>query len=204
MISYFSDGFRDILVDPYTYEGQPLLWVCLGISLVTLFAMFCYRNLSQKFPSNFIAFFIFTLSFSFLVAGCCAVCYDLFDNGGLIVLSASLLTLAITLALTLYAWTTKKDFTLCGAALWIVAVTLLMMSILSIFFYEIILQLFICSVVIVAYGFYLIYDTQLIMGGKAHGLSIDDYILGAMIIYIDIMILFLRILRILMILCGNK
>lgn len=121
MISYFSDGFRDILVDPYTYEGQPLLWVCLGISLVTLFAMFCYRNLSQKvsndsfqFPSNFIAFFIFTLSFSFLVAGCCAVCYDLFDNGGLIVLSASLLTLAITLALTLYAWTTKKDFTLCG------------------------------------------------------------------------------------------
>lgn len=46
-----------------------------------------------------------------------------------------------------------------GAALWIVAVTLLMMSILSIFFYEIILQLFICSVVIVAYGFYLIYDT---------------------------------------------
>ena len=47
------------------------------------------------------------------------------------------------------------------------------------------------------YGIYIIYDTKLIMGGNNFGLELDDYILGAMLIYIDIIILFLRILRIL-------
>ena len=47
------------------------------------------------------------------------------------------------------------------------------------------------------YGYYLIYDTQLIMGGKTHSLSLDDYILGAMMIYLDIIIMFLEILKLL-------
>jgi len=47
------------------------------------------------------------------------------------------------------------------------------------------------------YGFYLIYDVQLIAGGERFSLSLDDYIIGALVIYIDIIVLFLRILRIL-------
>jgi FtsH-binding integral membrane protein len=35
-------------------------------------------------------------------------------NGGELVLAAALLTLAVTLALTLYAFTTKTDFTMMG------------------------------------------------------------------------------------------
>ncbi|CAD8126130.1 unnamed protein product [Paramecium sonneborni] len=38
----------------------------------------------------------------------------------------------------------------------------------------------------------------------SHQLSIDDYVIGTMFIYIDIIILFLRILQILMILFGKK
>ena len=51
-----------------------------------------------------------------------------------------------------------------------------------------------------AFGFYLIVDTQMIMGGKSIELSIDEYILAAMLLYIDIIQIFLYILRIL----GNS
>lgn len=47
------------------------------------------------------------------------------------------------------------------------------------------------TVSIILYGFYLIYDTQLIIGGRHSELEIDDYIIGALIIYIDIIVLFL-------------
>lgn len=47
------------------------------------------------------------------------------------------------------------------------------------------------------FGIYLIYDTQLIVGGKSHELSVDDYIVGALNLYIDIISIFLDILSIL-------
>ena len=47
------------------------------------------------------------------------------------------------------------------------------------------------------YAFYLIVDTQLIMGGRRNELTLDNYILGAMLLYIDIIQLFLNLLRIL-------
>jgi len=56
----------------------------------------------------------------------------------------------------------------------------------------------------VLYGFYLIYDTQILIGGKKKELSMDDYILGAMLLYMDIIALFLRILKILNKLQGEE
>lgn len=47
------------------------------------------------------------------------------------------------------------------------------------------------------FGIYLIVDTQLIMGGKQVELAIDEYILAAMMLYIDIIQIFLYILRLL-------
>ena len=47
------------------------------------------------------------------------------------------------------------------------------------------------------FGLYLIYDTQLIMGGsgKAAQYSIDDYIMAAVNMYIDVIQIFIEILR---------
>ena len=49
----------------------------------------------------------------------------------------------------------------------------------------------------VIYSIYLLVDTQLVMGGRHKQLQMDDYILGATIIYVDIISLFLKILQIL-------
>lgn len=49
----------------------------------------------------------------------------------------------------------------------------------------------------VVYSIYILVDTHLIMGGKNKELSLDDYVLGSIILYVDIISLFLKILQIL-------
>ena len=51
------------------------------------------------------------------------------------------------------------------------------------------------AIMVIIYGLYVIYDTQLIAGGGQHELSMDDYVIGAMILYVDIMMMFLELLR---------
>lgn len=50
------------------------------------------------------------------------------------------------------------------------------------------------------YSIYLLIDTQLVLGGKNLELTLDNYIMGAAILYIDIIQIFLQLLKIL----GDK
>jgi len=52
----------------------------------------------------------------------------------------------------------------------------------------------------ILFGIYLIYDTQLILGGKYDQLDLEDYILGALLLYSDIIGLFIQLLQ----LFGNS
>lgn len=113
---------------------------------------------------------------------------------------AALLTSAIVIALTLYACTTDSDFTECGAFLFMLSIGFLVAGIMSIFWKNRILQIIISYCGALLCGIYIIYDTQLIMGKHANFLTVDDYILAAMMLYIDIIQLFIYILRIL----GDK
>jgi FtsH-binding integral membrane protein len=49
----------------------------------------------------------------------------------------------------------------------------------------------------IVYMIYLLIDIQLVMGGKRNGLTLDNYVMGAMMIYVDIVSLFLKLLKIL-------
>ena len=75
------------------------------------------------------------------------------------VLIAALSTLAMTLALTLYAFTTDRDFTMCGGTLFILACALLIFAILIMFTDIYILYVIYNCLGIILYGFYLVYDT---------------------------------------------
>merc|ERR1712224_335650 len=59
------------------------------------------------------------------------------------------------------------------------------------------------AICVVLFSIYLIYDTQMIVGAanpfgfgtpKQHSLTVDDYILGAFQLYLDIILLFLHLL----------
>mmetsp|Transcript_22957 Transcript_22957/g.19920 ORF Transcript_22957/g.19920 Transcript_22957/m.19920 type:complete len:101 (-) Transcript_22957:123-425(-) len=98
---------------------------------------------------------------------------------GDLVLWAAFLTLAMTVGLTIYAAVTKSDFTTMGPALFVWALALFFFAILLLFTNNKVLHIIFCVLAIGVYGTYLVFDTQLIMGGKRFKLSIDDYIIAA-------------------------
>ena len=54
-----------------------------------------------------------------------------------------------------------------------------------------------CFLSAIMFGIYLVADTQMIIGKGRYEINDDDYILGALILYMDMIQLFLYILKIL-------
>ena len=102
----------------------------------------------------------------------------------------------IVCGLTIYACFTKRDMTLMGGFLFILSLILLFLGIIGIFFTSYFYQMLINSIGALLMSLYLIYDTQLVLGDKKELISVDDYIMGALMIYLDIINLFLYILKI--------
>ena len=174
----------------FQQKNPGLLYAALIVNFITMIAVFCCGNLAKIVPTNYILLSIFTLTEAYMVSAICTV-YD-----PTTVIIASAMTTAMTISLTIYACTTKTDITMYGGALFIAGCGLFLVCIFGFLFQNLIFQIIICVFCICLYGLYLIYDTQLIVGGeRMYKLSLDDYIIGAIIIYIDIVVLFLRILQ---------
>jgi FtsH-binding integral membrane protein len=79
-----------------------------------------------------------------------------------------------------------------------IGVTFMIFSLFS-FMFGPTMRLIYCGIGVIVFGMYLVFDTQYIVGGQNRKYSInkDDYIMGAMILYIDIINLFIFILDLL-------
>ena len=74
--------------------------------------------------------------------------------------------------------------------------------ILGIFIADIVLwRLVVCTLVICLLSIYIVWDTQMIVGGKgkhqAHQFDLDDYVIAAILLYSDIIQVFLCVLQLL-------
>lgn len=112
-------------------------------------------------------------------------------------LIALVMTAGIVVSLTVYAFRTKTDFTICGGMLFMVLMVVFLGSFLALFVRSKVLEIGIAAVSVLLFGVYLIYDTQLVVGRHENKLSVDDYIIGALSLYIDIIQIFLEVLKIL-------
>jgi len=173
-----------------------VLGVCFFISISIIIAMACVRPLRVNFPINFVLLAIFTISESITVGQACML-YDGED-----VMIALGITALLVIFLTAFAFQTKIDFTLCRGVLAAVFFVFfffgLGIAILPLFGVNIaILHLVYSAIGVLIFSVYLIYDTQMMMGGN-HKFSIspEEYIFAAIAIYLDILNLFLHILKI--------
>lgn len=170
--------------------GNILLFTSFSFFFLFLILV-CCRNLSRTVPYNY----IFLLMITLCEAVSCAIissCYSF-----QIVAIALILTIVTTLTITFYACTTKTDFSYSRVILLISLSQLFMVGFVSLIFQIRILYTLYTFLSTIMLGFYLVYDTQLIMGKFGYGYSVDDYIFAAMEIYMDIIRLFLMILRLL-------
>jgi len=160
------------------------------VALITSVALGFSETLSRTVPLNYILLGIFTLAESYTV-GFIAGQYHR-D----VVLTAMYLTAGVVAALAIYAVKSKTEISYFGGlvvlgTLGIGALTFLNWFTIFGLFYSLI---FVGSAVMS--GLYFIYDVKLLMGQDRFKLSLDDYIKGAMHLYIDIVRIFLNILQI--------
>lgn len=90
--------------------------------------------------------------------------------------------------LSVYAIFTKEDFTTKWGIIIVLCLAMLSLGIFSLFAWSPFLDNLYCCLGVILFGIYLVIDTQMIIGGKNRRLqlSMDDYVVGALILYIDI------------------
>ncbi|EEC14454.1 NMDA receptor glutamate-binding chain, putative, partial [Ixodes scapularis] len=87
------------------------------------------------------------------------------------------------------------DFTSCAGFLFIAVWILLLFGILTIFTYNTILNTVYSALGALLFMAFLAFDTQMIMGGRKLELSPEEHIFAALQLYMDVVQLFLFILR---------
>lgn len=179
----------------YMYFIRTNFWfviVAIVVGMISMYALVCYPDLARSVPTNYILLAIFTVSEAFLVSAITTFFTPIS------VLYASCLTAAIVIGLTIYAFKTETDFTYMGGMLFVILSGFIMAGLLGMFFQSRTFDLIMAYIGACIFGVYLIYDTQLLIGGegRAASYSIDDYILAAINIYLDVINIFLEILKI--------
>ena len=110
------------------------------------------------------------------------------------------MTIGITTILTLFACQTRYDFTGLGPYLICFLFGLLIIGLINMFLINSILVTIQAGLGALVFSFYIIYDTQLIVGGKnrQYSFDVDDYVLAVISLYLDIINLFIYILQLCM------
>lgn len=187
LLPFYSTGAKNFFLNN--------AWIAIAAAIIA-FALscllICVKSVARSVPTNYLLLLAFTLLEAYTVAFCCATVKD-----GLVVLAAAAMTAGIVVSLTVYAVFTKTDFTACGGVLSVLGGAFMIFALFS-FMYGPTMNLIYCIIGVIVFGIYLVFDTQYIVGGKnrKHHINRDDYIIGAMLLYLDIINIFLYILEI--------
>ncbi|XP_068937069.1 protein lifeguard 4 isoform X2 [Petaurus breviceps papuanus] len=163
-------------------KSPALMFISLLGSFGLILALVLYRH---KHPVNLYLLFGFTLLESLTVA-VAVTFYDVY-----VVLQAFMLTTAVFLGLTLYTLQSKRDFSKLGAGLFAVLMILLLSGFLRFFYNNELVEVIFSAVGALLFCGFIIYDTHLLL----HKVSPEEYILASINVYLDIINLFLHLLR---------
>jgi len=167
-------------------------WLVLSSVITTavlFFVLSCCESVSRRYPSNYIVLFLLT---AFM--GLCVGLLSVRHSWQSVVLALGM-TVVIFAFMTIFAWTTKTDFTGCGPYLFaalvvmlvygLVVVSIVAMSGVDVRWLTMLYNL----IGVVIFTFYIVYDTQLIIGqrgGHKTQFGIDDYVFATLSLYVDV------------------
>ena len=160
----------------------------LILGLISLIALSCNKSLSRKVPTNYTLLFVITFAESlglevFLrVYNLDAILVSVFVTG---------FTVALMGGIAMYS---KVEFMSSRFFAYLIFGHLAFLVFNLFFFrFEHVVFSFVSAFVTCAY---VVVDIQVIMGDHSRKLSVDDYVMGALMLYLDIIILFKRIVEI--------
>jgi FtsH-binding integral membrane protein len=173
--------------------GYSLMFPTVILLLIMTCMLSCYQDTLRSRPYSYIYLSVFTLLMSYIV-GYTGIAYKLNT-----LLLSGISTLSIFSGLSIYAIQTKYDYTDKGGYLLAGLFGLIVLSLFVSFTNYNTLNIVYAVGGSVLFSFYIVYDTQLIVGGEHKKITFhtDDYVLAAISLYLDVINLFLMILRLL-------
>lgn len=173
--------------------GSTILLPCMLLYLILSCLPICNHDIVRKCPGSGIYLVLFTFTMTYIV-GYIGLAYSLST-----LLLAGLSTIGIFSGLTLYAVQTRCDYTDKGGYLIGALVGFILFGFFISFTQYQFTSIIYASMGSVIFSFYIVYDTQLIVGGnhKKIVFHTDDYALAAVSLYVDIINLFLMIVELL-------
>ncbi|XP_061186683.1 protein lifeguard 4-like [Saccostrea echinata] len=168
-----------------TYIVQTNHWLVFGgliSSLALAVALQAYKN---ETPTNYMLLAAFT-GVEACMVGTVVTFYQVAS-----VIDAFLLTMLVTVCLTAYTFQSKMDFDRFGAGMFSLFGILMSALFMQLFFPTAAMDRLISVGLAVLYCMYIIYDTGLIM----ERLTPDEYIIAPAILYLDMVALFMRLLK---------
>ena len=176
----------------YARQNPWMMWIAFIPILICMIIFACCHEVRRKSPGNLVCLGIFTIAEGFMM-GCIISVYEVSE-----VMMAIGITIVVVFGLTIFALQTKFDFTAMGGVLIMAVLCLMMFGLFAVFFpYNLIVNIVYASIGAFIFGVYIVFDTQLMMGGKhKYALDPEEYIFASLNLYLDIINLFLFILQI--------
>ncbi|CAG9110937.1 hypothetical protein JYU34_011136 [Plutella xylostella] len=171
-------------VQLFIHQNDWMLLVAFVLTMITLFALIAKRRDS---PANLYLLAAFTAVQSYTIG----VVVSFYDTA--IVLQALALTFTVVFSLTLYTLNTKRDFSFIGYGIFAGLSVLIVGGLIQLFVQSSAFEVALSFTGAVLFSLFLVFDTQQMMST----LSPEEYILATINLYMDILNLFLYILRIL-------
>ncbi|XP_062841601.1 glutamate receptor, ionotropic, N-methyl D-aspartate-associated protein 1b (glutamate binding) [Trichomycterus rosablanca] len=165
-------------------------YVSYVVFLVPLIAISCCGDFRRKHPWNLVALSVLTLSMSYMTG----VIASFYDTDAVIM--AVGITVVVCFTVVIFSLQSKYDFTSCAGVLFVCVIVLFIFGILCIFIRNKILHIVYASLGALVFTCFLAVDTQLLLGNKKLSLSPEEYVFGALNLYLDIINIFLYILQI--------
>ena len=153
--------------------------------------LFALNVTKQRYPYNYLLLLALTLSTGTTVASASAYYY--YSGSASAVLSAGVLTAVAFVSLSLYAQLSGTDFSWMRGGLYS-GLAMLCALYFCQWLGAFAPQLWTAYFGVALFGGFVLYDTDRI--SKRDGMSLDDYIVGATELYLDIVNIFLHLLRI--------
>lgn len=183
--------------DTKVYFAHSQGWMFLGFAVffVVYLVLVCVESARRSSPLNLILLFVLTLGYG-LVAAITSCRYDT-----RIVLFAFVATGVSSFLIAAFAKSTSIDITNCGTTLCLIGLahmligTVMVLVLVPLGYANTASLLLSISGALLA-SLYLLFDLQLIMGGRKCELSPEEYILACVMLYTDIIQIFIYLLEI--------
>ena len=164
----------------------------IGFLVFFLLPLFLAQRWSREFPRNIGLTLLATFGAGVWISPLLFVANRAQPG---IVSQAAILTFTTFGALTLYAAVSRRDFSAWGGFFFVGVIVLFLTGLLNLYFQNETASLWLAGGTVFIFGGLLVFDTWRIMRTDQFGP--DDYVLAAVSIYLDLLNIFLAILRLL-------